>query len=197
MIRKVAELALAILALVAINATSAFLYATIGRELTSWLAIPVMVGLVAVAYRLQRRMHRVITIAAPDARAAALKFTPDPGKAALYVLRTQALAGFYRINIEVDGKLMTQIKAGFMHLSLAPGSHRILVYFGQPDPRKRIEAVFEARLEDGELLILVARMRLRPYLPPVMEIARVELDKVRNDFRDLPMVAIEAGQDGG
>lgn len=195
--KKIAELAFAVLALVAINAVTALLYATIGQERTFWLAVPVMIGGIAVVYRQQRRTNRVITVASPDARAAALKFTPDSGKAGLYVVRSQVLAGLlYRVSIEVEGKLVAQLKTGFVHLPLAPGPHRVVVYFGPPAPVKMIEATFEGSLEDGELLLLVATMRLRPYLPPVMTLARVELDKVRDAFRDLPMVAVEPREDG-
>lgn len=164
------------------------LRALLGFEIVMLLSLVALAIVGVIIYR-NLQTNRKIADATPEARTAALGFTAEPGKAALYILRNQFVGRAVGINIEVDGKQVTQLKSPrFMRLSLNPGPHRIVGYMGTADKKKPGEAVLEGNAQPGEVLIL--KTEVEPQMVGVIvKLTPVELDKVRADFQKTRMVS--------
>ena len=169
------------------------LRSVLGPDIVMLLSLVALVVVGVIVFR-NLKTNRKIADATPEARAAALAFTPEPGKAALYILRNQFVGRAVGINIEVDGKQITQVKSPrFMRLTLKPGPHRIVAYMGTPDQKKPGEAVLEGHAQPGELLIL--KTEIEPQMVGVtVKLTPVDLDKVRADFQKTRMVSNEIAE---
>lgn len=169
------------------------LRSVLGGEIVMLLSLVALVVVGVVIYR-NLQTNRKIADATPEARTAALNFTPEPGKAALYILRNQFVGRAVGINIEIDGKQVTQLKSPrFVRISLTPGPHRIVAYMGTPDKKKPGEALLEGNAQPGELLIL--KTEVEPQMVGVtVKLTPVELEKVRTDFQKTRMVANEIAE---
>ena len=169
------------------------LRATLGAEIVTLLSLVALVVVGVIIYR-NLQTNRKIADATPAERSAALAFTPEPGKAALYILRNQFVGRAVGINIEVDGKQITQLKSPrFMRLTLNPGPHRILAYMGTPDKKKPGEAVLEGNAQPGEVLIL--KTEIEPQMVGVtIKLTPIELEKSRPDFQKTRMVANDVAE---
>lgn len=181
------------LAIIAGFVVFAVLRQTLGGELVTLLSLVVLVVVGVIMYR-NLQTNRKIADATPEARAAALSFTPEPGKAALYILRNQFVGKAVGINVEVDSKQITQLKSPrFMRLNLTPGPHRIVAYMGAPDKKKPGEAVLEGEARPGELLIL--KTEVEPQMVGVtVKLTPLDLEKSRPDFQKTRMVANELAE---
>ena len=164
------------------------LRSVLGGEIVTLLSLIALVVVGVIMYR-NLKTNRKIADAPPEARIDALTFTPEPGKAALYILRNQFVGRAVGINIEVDGKQITQLKSPrFMRLTLNPGPHRIVAYMGAPEKRKPGEALLEGNAQPGEVLIL--KTEIEPQMVGVtIKLTPLELEKSRADFQKTRMVA--------
>lgn len=169
------------------------LRALLGFEIVMLLSL-IVLGVVGVIVYRNLQTNRKIADATPAERSAALAFTPEPGKAALYILRNQFVGRAVGVNIEVDGKQITQLKSPrFMRLTLNPGPHRIVAYMGTPDKKKPGEAVLEGNAQPGEVLIL--KTEIEPQMVGVtVKLTPVELDRIRADFQKTRMVANDVAE---
>ena len=166
----------------------AILRQTLGGEIVTLLSLVVLVVVGVIMYR-NLQTNRKIADATPAERATALNFTPEPGKAALYILRNQFVGKAVGINIEVDGKQITQLKSPrFMRLNLTPGPHRIVAYMGTPDKKKPGEAILEGDAQPGEVLLL--KTEIEPQMVGVtLKLTPLDLEKSRPDFQKTRMVS--------
>ncbi|HEX8901712.1 hypothetical protein [Vitreimonas sp.] len=169
------------------------LRALLGFEIVMLLSL-IVLGVVGVIVYRNLQTNRKIADATPAERSTALAFTPEPGKAALYILRNQFVGRAVGVNIEVDGKQITQLKSPrFMRLTLNPGPHRIVAYMGTPDKKKPGEAVLEGNAQPGEVLIL--KTEIEPQMVGVtVKLTPVELDRIRADFQKTRMVANDVAE---
>lgn len=169
------------------------LRALLGFEIVMLLSL-IVLGVVGVIVYRNLQTNRKIADATPAERSTALAFTPEPGKAALYILRNQFVGRAVGVNIEVDGKQITQLKSPrFMRLTLNPGPHRIVAYMGTPDKKKPGEAVLEGNAQPGEVLIL--KTEIEPHMVGVtVKLTPVELDRIRADFQKTRMVANDVAE---
>lgn len=169
------------------------LRSVLGGEIVMLLSLVALVVVGVIVYR-NLQTNRKIADATPAERSAALAFTPEPGKAALYILRNQFVGRAVGVNIEVDGKQITQLKSPrFMRLTLNPGPHRIVAYMGTPDKKKPGEAVLEGNAQPGEVLIL--KTEIEPQMVGVtVKLTPVELDRIRADFQKTRMVANDVAE---
>lgn len=165
----------------------------LGPEIMVIVAL-VALGIAGVVIVQNLRTNRKVSDATPEARTQALTFTTETGKAALYVLRTQFIGKAVGVNIEIDGKQITQLKSPrFARITLNPGPHRIGAYMGTPDKKKPGEAVLEGNAQPGEILVL--KVELDPQMVGVnVKLVPVELDKARADLQKTRMVAADVAE---
>jgi hypothetical protein len=106
------------------------LRAVLGPEIMVLVAFVIIVaGIVVVGRNLQT--NRKVAEASFDERAQALQFSPDAGKAALYVFRNQFVGRAVGINVMIDGREVAQLKSPrFTRILLNPGTHRLAGYTG-------------------------------------------------------------------
>lgn len=130
------------------------------------------------------RTNRKVAEATFGERDDALKFTPVPGKAALYIFRNQFVGRAVGINVLIDGKEVAQLKSPrFTRVLLSSGAHRIAGYTGtnkKPADGEGLELVANA----GE--VYVAKCEVEPqmvgvtikYTPLSVDAARADLQKI-------------------
>jgi hypothetical protein len=140
------------------------------------------------------KTNRKVADASPEVRAQALALTPEPGKAVLYVVRTQFLGKAVGVNVQVDGVEVAQIKSPrFTRILLKPGPHRLTGYTGgakAPAEGSGADVLAEAggilfMLCEVEPQMVGAIIKFRP-LPP--EKARADLQKARMVVPDVAEV---------
>src|SRR5262249_25181437 len=75
--------------------------------------------------------NRRTTTAHAGARQRALGFAAEPGKAALYLVRTGFVGKMAGMNVAVDGREVAQLKSPrFTRIDIAPGAHTLRASFG-------------------------------------------------------------------
>jgi hypothetical protein len=150
------------------------------------MGIITVIGLVVCGVVVYRNLqtNRKVADAAPEQRTQALSFTPEPGKAALYVFRNQFVGRAVGVNVMIDGREAAQLKSPrFTRILLSPGPHRIAGYVGTnraPAPTDGIELVANA----GD--IYVAKCEVEPqmvgtsikFTPIPLDAARADLQKI-------------------
>ena len=155
-----------------------------------WIAILIAV-IVVVVRNLQT--NRKVADAAPEARAQALTFTPDPAKAALYVLRTQFVGKAVGVNVLVDGREAAQLKSPrFTRLLLTPGTHRVSGYVGTNKKPGDGEGLgVEARA--GEIVVLLCEVEPQ-MIGSTIKFKPLTLEKARADLQKTRMVAPDVAE---
>ena len=140
------------------------------------------VGVVIVTRNL--RTNRKVTDASVDQRTEALRFAPVPGKAALYVFRSQFVGRAVGINVLVDGRETAQLKSPrFARILLTPGTHRLAGYTGtnkKPADGEGVELVANA----GEIYVAKCEVEAQmvgvsiKFTPMSVDAARADLQKI-------------------
>jgi len=178
----------AVIGLIGLNVLRKF--AGDGPVAILWLVIIIAV-VVVIARNLAT--NRATPDAAPAVREAALTFTPDPAKAALYVLRTQFVGKAVGVNVLVDGKPVAQIKSPrFTRILLSPGAHRLTGYCGTAKPSD----AHAAEVNAAAGAIIVMRCAVEPqivstivkFTPTTLDQARADLQKTRMTQPDVAEV---------
>lgn len=159
------------------------LRSVVGDGIMSILAlIGLGVGVVIVTRNL--RTNRKVTDASVDQRTEALRFAPVPGKAALYVFRSQFVGRAVGINVLVDGRETAQLKSPrFTRILLTPGTHRLAGYTGtnkRPADGEGAELVANA----GEIYVAKCEVEAQmvgvsiKFTPMSVDAARADLQKI-------------------
>lgn len=159
------------------------LRSVVGDGIMSILAlIGLGVGVVIVTRNL--RTNRKVTDASVDQRTEALRFAPVPGKAALYVFRSQFVGRAVGINVLVDGRETAQLKSPrFTRILLTPGTHRLAGYTGtnkKPADGEGVELVANA----GEIYVAKCEVEAQmvgvsiKFTPMSVDAARADLQKI-------------------
>lgn len=163
-----------------------------GQGVTSliWLAF-LVIGVVVIARNLMS--NRKVADAPPEARTQALAFTPESGRAALYVLRTQFVGKAVGVNVEIDGKAVAQLKSPrFVRILLSPGAHRVSGYVGPASGRKP-GGELDLTVSAGE--IIAATCNVEPgMVGTITKFKRVELASVREKLAKTRMVQPDVGE---
>jgi len=157
-------------------------------------AILWLVIIIAVVVVIGRNLatNRATPDATPEARTAALSFTPDPGKAALYVLRTQFVGKAVGVNVLIDGKAVAQIKSPrFTRILLTPGPHRLTGYSGTAKPSDAHAS--EVNATAGAIVVM--RCAVEPQMvSTVVKFTPTTLDEARADLAKTRMVAPDVAE---
>ncbi|GAN00380.1 hypothetical protein U91I_04046 [alpha proteobacterium U9-1i] len=157
-----------------------------GSGFTTLLSLALLVvGGVIVFRNLQT--NRKVADAQPEARAAALTFTPEPGKAALYILRTQFVGKAVGVNLQIDGRDVAQLKSPrFTRILLTPGAHHVAGYTGTTKkPADGYGANINANA--GEIIVLMCAVEPQ-LVGSVVKFTPLTLDKARADLSKTRMV---------
>lgn len=157
-----------------------------GEGVTSliWLAF-LVIGIVVLARNLMS--NRKVADAAPEARTAALTFTPDAGHAALYIFRDQFLGKAVGVNVEIDGKPVAQLKSPrFTRILVAPGAHRVSGYTGPAGGRKP-GGELDLNVSAGEIVAITCAVE-PGMVGTISKFARVDLAAIRDKLAKTRMV---------
>lgn len=159
-------------------------YAGEGPVAILWIVIVVAVIVVVVR---NLATNRRVPDAAPEVRTHALTFAPEPGKAALYVLRTQFVGKAVGVNVVVDGREVAQIKSPrFTRVLLAPGAHRLSGYTGT-SKKPGDDAGVALNAGAGELVFMKCEVEPQ-MIGSIVKFTPLSLDKARADFQRTRMV---------
>ncbi|MEZ5956631.1 MAG: hypothetical protein R3C27_05385 [Hyphomonadaceae bacterium] len=155
----------------------------LGEEI---MLIVALIALAAAAVIVMRNLqtNRKVAEASFEQRDEALRFTPIPGKGALYIFRNQYVGRAVGINVVIDGREAAQLKSPrFTRILLSPGTHRIAGYTGTnkaPGPGEGLELVAVA----GEVYIAKCEVEAQmigatiKFTPLNVEAARADLQKI-------------------
>jgi hypothetical protein len=140
------------------------------------------------------QLNRKVTDATPAQRTAALTFTPDAGKAALYVYRTQFIGKAVGVNLDVDGRQAAQLKSPrFTRIALAPGAHRVELYLGTPDKKKPGGHAQDLNVAAGDVVVL--KLEIEPQMiGTAMKLTPTEPQKARTEIGSAKMVAPDVAE---
>jgi hypothetical protein len=133
--------------------------------------------------------NRSTVAAGADARQRALAFTPTPGKAALYLVRTGFVGKMAGMNLAVDGREVAQLKSPrFTRVDVTPGAHTLRASFGGglAGQTKASELAFTCA--DGEMVVMKLSMGMGVLQNPV-KIERSSADAVRGELAGMQMTA--------
>ena len=125
----------------------------------------------------------------PTAKQRALAFAAEPGKAALYLMRTGFVGKMAGMNLALDGREVAQLKSPrFTRLDIAPGAHTLTASFGGglSGQTKPSSLAFEAGAGDIVVIKLGLDMGL---VRNGVRVERVALDGVRADLTNMAMTA--------
>ena len=140
------------------------------------------------------QLNRKVTDATPAQRTAALSFTPDSGKAALYVYRTQFIGKAVGVNLDIDNRQVAQLKSPrFTRVALAPGAHRVELYLGTPDKKKPGGHAQDLNVAAGDVIIL--KLEIEPQMVgTVMKLTPTEPQKARTEIGSAKMIAPDVAE---
>jgi hypothetical protein len=149
-----------------------------------WIVIVITVIVVVVR---NLATNRRVPDAAPEARAQALTFASEPGKAALYVLRTQFVGKAVGVNVVIDGREVAQIKSPrFTRVLLTPGAHRLSGYTGtSKKPGDDVGVALNAGA--GEIILMKCAVEPQ-MIGTIVKFTPLALDQARVDFQRTRMV---------
>lgn len=140
------------------------------------------VGAVIVTRNLQT--NRKVAEASLGERDEALKFTPVPGKAVLYVFRNQFVGRAVGINVVIDGREVAQIKSPrFTRILLTPGPHRIAGYTGT-NKKPAVGEGIELAANAGDVYVAKCEVEAQmvgvsiKFTPMSVDTARADLQKI-------------------
>ena len=130
--------------------------------------------------------------AAASAKQRALAFTADPGKAALYLVRTGFVGKMAGMNLAVDGREVAQLKSPrFTRIEITPGPHVLTASFGGglAGQTKPSELAFSCA--DGEIVVMKLAMSMGVLKNPV-KIERSSADaSARAELSGMQMTAAD------
>ena len=154
----------------------------------------VLLGVCGVIVWRNLQLNRKVTDATPAQRTAALSFTPDAGKAALYVYRTQFIGKAVGVNLDVDNRQAAQIKSPrFTRISLTPGAHSAEFYLGTPDKKKPGGRTEQLNVAAGDVIIL--KLEIEPQMVgTVMKLTPTEATKARTEIGSAKMIAPDVAE---
>ncbi|MES1202106.1 MAG: hypothetical protein ABUS57_11740 [Pseudomonadota bacterium] len=163
---------------------------TVGGK-PGFLGIFVGVGLGAAVLYIANNLsgNRAAAQADDETRRRGLAFEVEPGKAALYVVRTGFVGKAAGMDLALDGRPFVQLKSPrFARLDIAPGPHTLTASFGgglaaQTRPMER-EFVAGA----GDVIVMKLALGLGATKAPI-SIDRVTADSVRAQLGTMKMVA--------
>lgn len=162
----------------------------VGPEIVSLLSLAALVVAIVVVVR-NLGTNRKVSDATPEARAQALTFTPEPGKAALYILRKQFIGKAVGVNVLIDGRAVAQIKSPrFIRVLLTPGAHVIGGYTGtMKPPTDGLTITANA----GEIIALLCEVE-PGMIGSVVKFKPLTLDAARADFAKTRMVSPDVAE---
>ena len=139
------------------------------------------------------KSNRKVADATPEARAQALAFAPEAGKASLYLLRTQFVGKAVGANLAVDGRDVAQLKSPrFTRIVLAPGARKLSAYYGTPTQRKG-EQHLDLNVSAGDIIVVQAAMEPQ-MVGSIVKLTRLDLDSARADLQKTRMVMADVGE---
>ncbi len=133
--------------------------------------------------------NRRTAAAGADAKQRALAFTAEPGKAALYLVRTGFVGKMAGMNLAIDGHEVAQLKSPrFTRVDMAPGAHTLRASFGGglAGQTKPSELAFDCAA--GDIVVIKLGMNMGVLQNPV-QVERVTLDSVRGELAGMQMTA--------
>jgi hypothetical protein len=137
--------------------------------------------------------NRRTAAADAGAKSRALAFTPTPGKAALYLVRTGFVGKMAGMNLAIDSRDVAQLKSPrFTRVDVAPGAHTLRASFGGglAGQTKASELAFTCA--DGEIVVMKLAMSMGVLQNPV-KIERSNADAVRGELAGMQMTAPDVG----
>jgi hypothetical protein len=133
--------------------------------------------------------NRRTAVADTGAKSRALAFTPTPGKAALYLVRTGFVGKMAGMNLAVDGCDVAQLKSPrFTRVDIAPGAHTLTASFGGGLPGQTKPSELAFTCADGEIVVMKLGMSMGVVQNPV-KIERSSADAVRGELAGIQMTA--------
>jgi hypothetical protein len=127
------------------------------------------------------------------ARKRALAFAAEPGKAALYLVRTGFVGKMAGMNLAVDGREVAQLKSPrFTRVDISPGPHTLRASFGGglAGQTKPSERAFECAA--GDIVVMKLGMSMGVLQNPV-QIEPVNLEAMRGELGRMHMTAPDVG----
>jgi hypothetical protein len=131
--------------------------------------------------------------AGASAKQRALAFTAEPGKAALYLVRTGFVGKMAGMNLAIDGREVAQLKSPrFTRVDITPGAHTLTASFGGglTVQTKPSELAFECAA--GDIVVMKLSMGIGALKNPV-SIERSSADAVRAQLVGMQMTAPDVG----
>jgi hypothetical protein len=131
--------------------------------------------------------NRKVAKADPGARQAALSFVPPAaGASALYIIREGFVGMAVGMDIEIDGRVMTQLKSPrFTRMDMAAGPHTMRVLF----TASKTPAVLELNLAPGETAAV--RLSISTGMIGSQVLAeRIDLNTIREKLAKIQMAAL-------
>ena len=171
---------------------SAFLASAGARDDNTGLLVGMVFGgLTALAvYNLSG--NRRTANAGAEARQRALAFTPTPGKAALYLVRTGFVGKMAGMDLTIDGRAVAQLKSPrFTRIDIMPGAHTLTASFGGGLAGQTKPADLAFNCAEGETVVIKLSMSMGALKSPV-NIERTSIESVRDQLRSMRMTAPEA-----
>jgi len=165
----------------------------LGDGIVNVITLVILVVVGVIVWR-NLQLNRKVTDATPEQRTAALAFAPDPGKAALYVYRTQFVGKAVGINVDVDGRQAAQLKSPrFTRIALTPGVHKLELYLGVPDKKKPGANTQELNVAAGD--VVIQKIEIEPQMVgAVIKATRTDAQKARSEIGSAKMVAPDVGE---
>lgn len=160
-----------------------------GKPDNTGLIVGLCAGMVVAVVLFNLSGNRRTASADAGAKQRALAFTPTPGKAALYLVRTGFVGKMAGMNLSVDGREVAQLKSPrFTRVDIAPGAHTLTAAFGGglAGQTKPSELAFSCA--DGEIVVMKLGMSMGVVQNPV-KIERSSVDAVRGELAGMQMTA--------
>ncbi|MFZ2032100.1 MAG: hypothetical protein WAU68_17445 [Vitreimonas sp.] len=153
------------------------------------LYVSIAIGAIVTVVFFNLSGNRKTAAASADAKRAALAFTPAPGKAGLYLVRTGFVGKMAGMNLAVDGREVAQLKSPrFTRVDVAPGAHTLRASFGGGLAGQTKASELPFTCADGEIVVMKLGMGMGVVQNPV-KIERSSADAVRSELAGMQMTA--------
>lgn len=170
-----------------VNFLFAFAAAAAGEKNDVGLIVGLAAGVVVFIVLYNLSGNRKVAEADPAARQRALSFAPEPGRAALYLVRTGFIGKAAGMNFTVDGREVAQLKSpNFTCIALTPGAHTLVASFGGglAGQTKPAEVAFTAAA--GEIIVMHVTMGIGALKNP-LKIERADVNAMRAQITGMKM----------
>lgn len=139
------------------------------------------------------RSNRKVTDATAEQVAHALTFTPEPGKAVLYVWRKQFVGMAVGVNLRIDGVDVAQIKSPrFTRVLLRPGSHQLGGFIGGA---KAPKAGSELALNAEAGSVMFALCEVEPQMVgSIVKFRAIPVEQARQEMHKARMVVPDVAE---